>query len=82
MNSYSFIRNDQGYDMMKLGRYITNKFPYKPDIEHRLVRFVRSYFFYKLTGIKPCVPLVVDYWIRTNDLICISNYINFLRKSH
>lgn len=75
MDNYSFIHNDAGYKMMKLGNAIARKFPYQSSIEPRLVRFLRSYVFYKLTNIKPCIPLVVDYWIRTNDLICIRNYL-------
>lgn len=73
--NYGFISKDPAYERMRLGSYISKKFPYKYDIEPRLVRYLRDYYFYKIIGIVPCVPLVVQYWIRINDIICINKYL-------
>ena len=73
--NYSFVKKDPGYERMKLGWYIKQKFPYKYDIEPRLVRYLRDYYFYKTMNMRPCVPLVVQYWIRINDIICINKYL-------
>lgn len=75
-SSVGFISEDPGYERMNLGWYIYKKFPYKYDIEPRLVRYLRDWYFYKIMKMRPCVPLVVQYWIRINDIICINKYLH------
>jgi hypothetical protein len=78
MNNYnfSFIKKDIGYDMLKINKLISLKFPYKPDIEPRLVDYLRIYNIYKILGSEPCVPLIVQYWIRDDDIVHINKYLH------
>lgn len=74
-NNFSSIKEDQGYKVMKSYKCISAKFPYTRDIEPRLVSYLRDYYFNKINGIKPCVPLSTVYSIRECDIGTINNYL-------
>lgn len=76
LNDFSFMNEDVGYKSMNIYHKIIKKFPFKDDIDPRLIRYLRSYYFYKINNIKPCVPLVIEYWIRQDDINCINNYLH------
>lgn len=75
-SNYSYIDNDIGYDMIKINKLVNLKFPYKRDIEPRLVDFMRIHYTYKIIGTEPCVPLIMQYWIREHDIYNINNYLH------
>jgi len=76
INNFSFVNEDVGYKAMNVYHKINKKFPFKDDIEPRLVRYLRIYYFYKIYNIKPCVPLIMEYWIRQDDINCINKYLH------
>jgi len=74
-DNYSSIRQDPGYKVMKSYKCISHKFPYTRDIHPRLVSYLREYYFNKINGIHPCVPLSSVYSIRECDIASINNYL-------
>ena len=75
-SNYSQINKDVGYDMLKVNRLIIQKFPYKQEVEPRLIDYLRIYYTYKLIGTEPCVPLIMQYWIREHDIYNINKYLH------
>ncbi|QKF93597.1 hypothetical protein QKU48_gp0139 [Fadolivirus algeromassiliense] len=73
---FSFIKQDTGYNMMKINKLIIHKFPYKQDIEPRLISYLRTYYVHKLLNTSPCVPLTMQYWIRDDDIESINRYLH------
>jgi len=74
-NSFSPIKEDAGYKVMKSYKCITHKFPYTKDIQPRLVSYLRDHYFNKINGIYPCVPLSMVYSIRECDIASINIYL-------
>lgn len=72
---YSFIKNDVGYRVYKENKRVDLLIPYKPDIDSRLVRFLRAIHYFKRYGIGPCMPLDIEYSINNCDWIAINRYI-------
>lgn len=75
-DDYSYIRDDVGYKVLDVMHIINRKIPYKKDIEPRLINYLRMHYFYKINNIKPCVPLIIEFWIRQDDINCINNYLH------
>jgi len=76
MNNYSFINQDIGYKILPEFELIYQIIPYKPDIDPRLIQFLRELYFFKQHKFMPCVPLDIQYSINKNDWICISHYLD------
>jgi len=76
LNNFSYIKDDIGYKMFNVNNLINKKIPYKKDIEPRLINYLRTYYFYKIKHITPCIPLVIEFWIRQDDINCINNYLH------
>lgn len=76
INNFSYVKDDIGYKLFGINHQINKKFPYKSDIDPRLIDYLRMYYFHKIKSIKPCVPLVIIYWIRQNDINCINHYLH------
>jgi hypothetical protein len=74
-NQYSFINQDLGYQIIQQNNDIDRMFPYKPDIDPRLVRYLRSLYFFIQNNIMPCVPLDMEYSIKKDDVPCMVNYL-------
>ena len=74
-SDYSFIKDDIGYKIRKTNQMIALKFPYKNDIDPRLVKFLRELYYFNKNGIMPCVPLYNEYSISKSDWYCIHNYL-------
>ena len=74
-NNFSYIYEDIGYPVAKTNYWISLQLPYKPDVEPRLIQFLRTLVYYKIYGIKPCVPIYMEYMIKKEDWIQISRYI-------
>lgn len=75
INNFSYVKDDVGYKILGINHIINKKIPYKEDIEPRLINYLRMHYFYKIKAINPCIPLVIEYWIRQNDIVCINNYL-------
>lgn len=73
--NYGYINEDTGYLAMKSNRWISSNIPYKPDVEPRLVQFLRTLTYYRLYRIKPCVPIYMEYMIKKEDWVEIMRYI-------
>jgi len=80
-SSFSFIRNDPGYEIMRHNWKIDKAVPYKDDIDPRLVRFLRDLLYHKISRIKPCVPLYMKYQVKKEDWDQIVHYIKKYRVS-
>ena len=74
-NNFSFISKDIGYKIMKGSRHINVEIPFKPDIDPRLIRFLRELTQHKLYKTNPCVPLYMQYHIKKEDWDEIVRYI-------
>ena len=79
---FSYINQDLGYKAMPVNQFINGKFPYKRDIEPRLVRFIREFYLFKLLDKRPSFPLEMKYWIRYDDVPCIRAYLKKLNTKH
>lgn len=77
--NYSFINEDFGYIVKARNMYIDHLIPYKEDIQPRLVRFLRSLYYYRSHNIRPCVPLYMQYSIKAEDWDDIVRYIKKYR---
>ena len=78
-NHYSYLDNDDGYLTMYQNKVIDGFIPYVPDVEPRLIQFLRSLYYHKINGIKPCVPLYMEYMIKAEDWDEIVRYIRKYR---
>lgn len=76
---YSHIYEDQGYTVMDENSWIDRKFPYKYDINPRLIRYIRTSYYYKKNKILPCVPLELEYRVSKNDQKQIKRYLKKYR---
>lgn len=74
--TYSFVNQDNGYEQLQQNQWIMRKFPYKNDIEPRLVHYLRTYYFHKINNVKPCVPLIMTFWIKYDDIEPINRYLH------
>lgn len=61
---------------MNWNQIVDLKFPYKKDIDPRLIRFLRQSYSNKINDVKPCVPIQVEYSITKNDIIDIQKYLH------
>ena len=77
--NFSYLKTDAGYKVMQENEVIDRMFPYVPDMEHRLVRFLRSSYYYKKYNIVPCVPLTWEYNINSWDIGKIRWYLQKYR---
>lgn len=72
---YSYKKQDSGYTTLRYNKFITQKFPYKPDIEPRLVRFLRQQYYHSKYDIIKCIPLSMEYQINKIDWLNIKRYL-------
>lgn len=72
---YSYVNEDDAYLTMYQNKVIDGLLPYVPDVEHRLVQFLRTLYYYKTNAITPCIPLYMEYGIKKRDWDEISRYI-------
>jgi|AntRauTorckE6833_2_1112554.scaffolds.fasta_scaffold15250_2 hypothetical protein len=72
---YSNLYEDIGYMIIDDNTKIDNKFPYKDDIDQRLVKFMRTSYYYKQNNIVQCVPLEMEFDITKNDWVKIKKYL-------
>lgn len=75
--NFSNLKEDLGYVVIRQNIDIDKKFPFKSDVDPRLVRYLRSLYFYKINDLTPCVPLEMEFYINKIDYIKI---IRYLRK--
>lgn len=74
-NNFSFVNNDVGYKIIKDNDNIDKKLPFDDNVPPRLIRFLRTLYYYKKYNIKPCIPLYMEYQIKYVDWVIIYNYI-------
>lgn len=72
---FSSIHEDIGYTVMDENSAIDKKFPYKKDIDPRLIRFMRTSYYYKVNNIVPCIPMELEFRLRKKDWKQIYRYI-------
>jgi hypothetical protein len=72
--NYSYINTDNGYQFMYNNKTIEQLLPYVPDVEPRVVDFLRTLYFYKKEGVTPCIPLYMEYQIKKEDWTAIVYY--------
>jgi hypothetical protein len=72
---YSFIRYDNGYDIMRDNWSIDLSIPFKDDIDPRLVRFLRDLIYHKIYKITSSVPIYMKYHIKKEDWDHIVRYV-------
>jgi len=75
IDKYSFINDDIGYVVMKDNDNIDKKLPFVDDVEPRLIRFLRTLYYYRKHNITACIPLYMEFQIKKEDLLLIRNYI-------
>lgn len=82
-SNFSYIKDDHGYHEMNYAKYISYLIPFKPDIEPRLIYFLRSLFyqkvFHKKFRMNDCIPIYMKYHIKLEDWNEISRYVNKYR---
>ena len=74
-NKYSFLSQDMGYITMRQNVIVNKMIPYRRDVDHRLVQFLRELYYTKINNIKPCVPIYMKYGIKREDYDQILYYI-------
>ncbi len=74
-NNFSFINEDIGYKVMYDNYTINELLPLKPDIEPRLIYFLRTLYYHKKYNIMPCVPLYMQFHIKKIDWVEIVRFI-------
>lgn len=74
-DNFSNIADDNGYLVLKKNRIIDSMFPFKEDIEPRLVRFLRTSYSHKVYGHVPCISLEMQYHITNEDWNCMKAYL-------
>lgn len=74
-NTYGFIHDDKGYNIIEDNDCIDKFLPYKPDIEPRLVRFLRTLHYYRTHGITTCIPVYMEFQIKKEDWDKIKYYL-------
>ncbi len=81
-NNYGLIDEDDGYKIMFWNRCTGCKIPYTIDIDPRLVRYLRTLYYYKKYNIIPCIPLEIQFWITKRDIVQMGKYMrNYINKS-
>lgn len=75
MNIYGYINQDRGYRTMYENKTVDRLLPYVPNIEPRIIQFLRTLYYYKQNAITPCIPLYMEYQINNEDWDVIVFYI-------
>jgi len=80
-NNFSYLYDDHGYSVMTTNGKIDRIIPYKEGIEDRLIKFMRTSYYYKIYDIKPCIPLKMEFDIKPKDIDAIKRYGNKYNKN-
>lgn len=75
-DNYSYINSDLGYTVMKLNKSLSYCIPYVENTDPRLVRYMRSVYFFNKLKIKPCTPLKDQFWVEKDDNYKLNRYVN------
>jgi hypothetical protein len=72
---YSFINEDPGYVVRLLNRPIRDKIPYVENTDPRLVRYMRTVYFFNQINARPCTPLKDQFWVESDDNYQLNRYV-------
>lgn len=73
--NYSYITHDIGYNIMHDNIDINRLIPLKADVEPRIIYFLRTLYYHKKYRIKPCVPIYMQFHVKTEDWDEILRYV-------
>ncbi len=77
MNNYSDIKDDIGYNVMRANKYTDYVIPYVENTDPRLVRYMRSVYFFNKLKLTPCTPSLKDqFWVQRDDNHQLNRYLS------
>jgi hypothetical protein len=76
MNSqFSHLYQDKGYNVMRDNICLGCILPYAPNVEPRIVNYLRELYNWHKRKVTTCVPLTMKFHIKTEDWTQIHKYI-------